>query len=77
MKPNPEFFKTVIETEGIVPEESVFIDDGPRNVKAASGLGLNTLCPENGIDWKADLYAMLGLWFYIVIELNITFRYIR
>lgn len=61
MKPNPEFFKTVIETEGIVPEESVFIDDGPRNVKAASGLGLNTLCPENGIDWKADLYAMLGL----------------
>lgn len=61
MKPDPKFFKTVIENEKILPEDSLFVDDGPRNIEAASKFGLNTLCPQNGSDWRRDLYAKLDL----------------
>ena len=61
MKPDLTFFKTVVENEKIKPEESLFIDDGPRNVEAARRLGLNTLCPQNGSDWRGGLYDVLGL----------------
>ncbi|MDO4160471.1 MAG: HAD family phosphatase [Prevotellaceae bacterium] len=59
MKPNEKFFRTVMESENINPEESVFVDDGPRNVAAAANLGLHTLCPENGSDWTGDLKELL------------------
>lgn len=54
MKPDPAFFKHVLGKEGIRPEESVFVDDGPRNIEAARALGFNTFCPVNGTDWTAD-----------------------
>lgn len=51
MKPSAEFFKRVLESEKILPAESLFVDDGPRNIAAATKLGLHTFCPENGVDW--------------------------
>ena len=60
MKPNPMFFKTVLEREGIVPEETLFVDDGPRNVAVASQLGIHTYCPANGSDWTEEIYSFLG-----------------
>lgn len=59
MKPDPRFFKAVIDNEKINPEESLFVDDGPRNIEAAKKLGFNTLCPVNGNDWRSDLSACL------------------
>lgn len=61
MKPAPDFFRQVVSNEKINPEESLFVDDGPRNVKAASELGFNTFCPENGSDWTGELRSMLNL----------------
>lgn len=61
MKPDARFFQAVIDNEHILPEETLFVDDGPRNVEAARKLGFNTLCPENGKDWTGDLFAAIGM----------------
>lgn len=59
MKPSLAFFRKVIDNEQIKPEESLFVDDGKRNVEAASALGLHTLCPVNGEDWTEKLKVLL------------------
>lgn len=60
MKPNLRFFQTVTDNEHIQPEESLFVDDGPRNVEAARRLGFNTMCPVNGENWTEKLMEMLS-----------------
>lgn len=59
MKPSDEIFRQLLMTEQITPSEVLFIDDGPRNVAAASQLGMLTLCPENGADWTQEIYEYL------------------
>lgn len=59
MKPDPRFFRKVLMDERIAPSETLFVDDGPRNVAAASQLGINTYCPENGTDWTQEIDAFL------------------
>lgn len=46
LKPSPAIFEEVIRRTGIRPEETLFIDDGRRNVNAARALGFNVFCPE-------------------------------
>lgn len=59
MKPDERFFAHVLENESINPEESLFVDDGPRNVQAAANLGLHTFCPNNGEPWDEALLLLL------------------
>lgn len=59
MKPDENFFRYVLSQEQIMPEECLFIDDGPRNCCAASELGLFTYCPQNGEDWSDKIYEHL------------------
>jgi len=59
MKPDEMFFRQVMTKEMIFPENTLFVDDGPRNVAAASELGINTFCPKNGDDWTHDIYKYL------------------
>lgn len=59
MKPSMEFFRRVLESERILPTESLFIDDGQRNIIAAAKFGLHTFCPENGVDWTKKVYEYL------------------
>ncbi len=61
MKPDERFFRRVLEDQHLQPEEALFLDDGPRNVAAASRLGIQTLCPENGADWTQQLFSMLSI----------------
>jgi putative hydrolase of the HAD superfamily len=42
-KPEPEIFEMVLEEQELKREETLFIDDNPHNVEAASALGLQTL----------------------------------
>lgn len=42
MKPNPEIYEFVMNQHGLVPEETLFIDDKTENIKAASNLGMRT-----------------------------------
>ena len=51
MKPSKVFFDAVINEENLVPEETLFLDDGPRNIEAAKALGIKTLLVNNGEDW--------------------------
>jgi len=59
MKPRREIFEQMLEGQQARPEETLFVDDGPRNVEAAAALGMKTLCPHNNADWTADLEALL------------------
>lgn len=61
MKPAPDFFREVLDNENILPEETLFVDDGPRNVEAAGKLGFMTMCPDNGSDWTGELRSLLHL----------------
>lgn len=59
MKPDGMFFRRVLMAEQTPPGECIFVDDGPRNVAAASQIGINTLCPANGEDWTQQLDDMI------------------
>lgn len=61
MKPAPDFFRQVLDNESILPEETLFVDDGPRNVEAAGKLGFMTMCPDNCSDWTGELRSLLHL----------------
>lgn len=59
MKPNDLFYRHVLRKEKLFPQECLFVDDGPRNVAAASQIGIHTYCPKNGADWTKDIYEYL------------------
>ena len=59
MKPDEAFFRRMLTTEQIFPDETLFVDDSPRNVAAASELGFKTFCPTNGEDWTQTLMERL------------------
>lgn len=45
LKPDPEIFRRMIADSGMRPEETLFVDDSPRNVEAAGKLGFRTYRP--------------------------------
>lgn len=61
MKPSPEIFKIMLEGQQSSAEETLFIDDGQKNVEAAKKLGMKTLFPENNEDWTEPLAKLLGI----------------
>ena len=60
MKPDVAFFQKVLEAEQINPDETLFLDDGLRNVEAAATLGIHTMMPINGEDWSEEIYEYLN-----------------
>lgn len=51
MKPSNDFFVRILQAEQTLPDNVLFIDDGARNVAAASQMGIHTILAENGSDW--------------------------
>lgn len=45
-KPDEEIFKSVMDENGLKPEETLFIDDSPQHIEAAQKLGLKTVYLE-------------------------------
>jgi putative hydrolase of the HAD superfamily len=43
-KPEPAFFRAILDELALVPEQVLFVDDNPVNVAAAEGLGIRSLC---------------------------------
>ena len=60
MKPDTEFFHRVLMTEKIMASETLFIDDGSRNVATASQMWIRTYCPQNGADWTTTIYEYIN-----------------
>jgi putative hydrolase of the HAD superfamily len=59
MKPDPRFFEIVEQREQLVPRQTLFLDDGPRNIAAAAARGWLTMQPANGSDWTSQLRDFL------------------
>ena len=59
LKPEPAIYKHLVETTGIVPAESVFIDDLTRNVVAARESGLHAILFSSPEQCRAELRAYL------------------
>ncbi len=59
-KPVREIFDYMIADSGVVPEETVFVDDGTSNIETGRSVGFVTLQPDNGEDWRDDLTALLN-----------------
>ena len=50
-KPDPEIFKFMFNDSGMIPSESLFIDDGLANVEMGAKLGMKTFHAINGEDF--------------------------
>jgi putative hydrolase of the HAD superfamily len=59
MKPRREIFDIMLRGQQSQPGETLFIDDGPRNVEVAAAMGMHTLCPVNNEDWIPALEVFL------------------
>ena len=60
IKPHPEIYEHLVETHGLRPEESVFIDDRLPNVEAARALGFHGIHFQSPEGLRAGL-EKLGL----------------
>ena len=61
MKPSTEIFRMMLEGQQSSAEETIFIDDGQKNIEAAKALGIQTLFPKNNEDWTDPLAKLLGI----------------
>ncbi len=60
MKPAPEIFRYMLDDAGIKPEETLFLDDSPANIAAASQQGIKTFLVEKNADWREDVERLLA-----------------
>lgn len=58
-KPDPEIFRQMIRDSGMIPEETLFVEDGTANILTARRLGFKTYQPANGEDWRNAVTTIL------------------
>jgi putative hydrolase of the HAD superfamily len=58
-KPDPRIFLRMMKEANISAADTLFVDDGVRNIKTAAGLGMHTYLATNGEDWRSDLETLL------------------
>jgi putative hydrolase of the HAD superfamily len=51
-KPDPRIFEYTLNDSRMIASETLFIDDGERNIAAGHALGMQTYQPRNGEDWR-------------------------
>lgn len=61
LKPAREIFDYAVSKLGIVPEETLFLDDSERNLEAAAALGFHTALVAPGTEFDDILNAHHGL----------------
>jgi len=42
-KPNPDFYRYILEKEGVNPKETIFVDDREENIIAAQNMGIKSI----------------------------------
>ena len=60
VKPNPDIYRYVLETASLIPDETVFLDDNPLNIRAAAALGIRAVqvvSPNTILDYLDELGA--------------------
>ena len=61
MKPSAEIFKIMLDGQQSTAQETLFIDDGRKNIEAAQALGIQTLFIENNADWTDPITELLQI----------------
>ena len=59
-KPGEEIYRKMLLEGNMKADETLFIDDGERNIAAARKVGINVLKVENGEDWRETLTKVLA-----------------
>ncbi|XP_028681110.1 acyl-CoA dehydrogenase family member 10-like isoform X4 [Erpetoichthys calabaricus] len=59
-KPDPHIYRLCLDRLGVLPEESIFLDDIGQNLKAAAALGISTIKVEDPVEAIKDLEKMLS-----------------
>ena len=55
-KPNPAIFELVLNENHLNADETLFIDDSPQHIEAASKLGIQTIHMKNGMTMEDDIF---------------------
>jgi putative hydrolase of the HAD superfamily len=58
-KPDRRIFELMLKSNVFLPSETLFVDDGEKNVAMGKSLGLLTYKPENKEDWRNALTSIL------------------
>lgn len=59
-KPDRRIFEYMIRDSGLLPSETLFVDDGKKNIEVARELGFETYQPANGEDWREAINQCLS-----------------
>ena len=59
-KPDPASFQYILDQEGLIAAETLFIDDNEPNVAAAASVGLQVLYLQPGMFIENELPKLLG-----------------
>lgn len=58
-KPDRKIFDYMIADSGLIPSETLFVDDAKSNVEVGRSLGFQTYQPVNGEDWREAVDKIL------------------
>ena len=61
-KPSEDIYKKMLLEGNMNPQETLFIDDGEKNIAAARRTGINVLKVANGEDWREILEKTLAVY---------------
>lgn len=59
-KPNADIYLQALAADGMKAEESIFVDDSEKNIRAAEALGIHGLHVATNEDWRAPLEQLLS-----------------
>lgn len=58
-KPDPKIFDYMLRDSCMKPSETLFVDDGKRNIEVGASIGLHTYLPLNAEDWREPVERLL------------------
>lgn len=58
-KPSEEIYRKMLMMGEMKASETLFVDDGIKNIEAATRIGIKTLKVDNGVDWRHTLEELL------------------
>ncbi len=58
-KPGEEIYRKMLLEGNMNPSETLFVDDGAKNIEAARSMGINVMLVKNGEDWRPMLEKTL------------------
>jgi len=58
-KPGKEIFERILQENGLLPAQTLFIDDSPQHIETAKSLGIRTIFLEKGMTIEDDIFLPL------------------